>query len=462
MVPDSDTTIGLIKAKEGGMGVLLQAFYWDCPREDQVECAWWEFVESRIKELGKAGFTALWLPPASKGANIGGMSMGYDVYDYFDLGKYDQKGSVKTWFGSETELRSLIKAAHVQKMKVYADLILNHNNGADAEEFNPITGRNWWTKFSPKSNRFTRDWTCFNPSPYQELGTVTFGDMPDLCHINPRVSTGILNHAKWLIEEVGFDGFRYDFVKGFGAWIVRAIHDRHYERRGKTVDIFGIGECWAGDEFIDNWLDGVNKWSENHVGAFDFPLRYRLKELCDTYGFSLKQLADGGVLMKDRPFEAVTFVDNHDFRGCGSGIDEIVNDKILAYAYILTHEGYPCVYWKDWFNYGLAQTGKPGGIERLVKIHESHAGGATNILYMNDLLYLMERTGAGSQPGLVFGLNNAGGTLRQWVQTGFSEKTLQPLAWYGTGATEPQVITTGPGGWCEIEVPSRGYVVYGE
>ncbi len=112
-----------------------------------------------------------------------------------------------------------------------------------------------WTRFSPQSKIFTRDWTCFNPSPYRAMDTTAFGDMPDLCHINPRVSTGILNHAKWMIEEIGFDGFRYDFVKGFGGWIVRAIHDRTYTREGRRVEIFGVGECWAGDEYIDSWLD---------------------------------------------------------------------------------------------------------------------------------------------------------------------------------------------------------------
>ncbi|HEY6838502.1 MAG TPA: alpha-amylase family glycosyl hydrolase, partial [Geobacteraceae bacterium] len=295
------------------MGVLMQAFYWDCPKADQQEFTWWNYVAEKLPALAKAGVTAFWLPPASKAANIGGMSMGYDVYDYYDLGSYDQKGSVKTWFGSEEELRSLIKTAHHHGMKVYADLVLNHNNGADAQELNPILQKERWTRFTPKSNIFTRDWTCFNPSPYRELDDVAFGDMPDLCHINPRVSTGILNHAKWMIEKIGFDGFRYDFVKGFGAWIVRAIHDRTYTRDGKTVDIFGVGECWAGDAFIDGWLDSVNSWAQHRVGAFDFPLRYRLKDLCDNYGFSLRRLADGGVLMKDRPFDAVTFVDNHDF-----------------------------------------------------------------------------------------------------------------------------------------------------
>lgn len=47
-----------------------------------------------------AGITALWLPPVSKSANLGGPSMGYDPYDYYDLGDFNQKGRVKTWFGN--------------------------------------------------------------------------------------------------------------------------------------------------------------------------------------------------------------------------------------------------------------------------------------------------------------------------------------------------------------------------
>lgn len=441
------------------MGVLMQAFYWDCPREEKQEHTWWNHVKDNVAALGEAGFTALWLPPASKGGNIGGMSMGYDVYDYYDLGKFDQKGSVKTWFGSEEELKGLIAAAHDVKVEVYADLVLNHNNGADEQELNPMLNEMRWTRFKPKSNIFTRDWTCFNPCPYPNPNPGVFGGMPDLCHTNPRVMTGILNHAKWLIEEIGFDGFRYDFVKGFGGWMVRAIHDRTYTRQNQPVSIYGVGECWDSDKTIDEWIDSVNNWASNRVGAFDFPLRYRLKDLCDKPGFSLRTLADGGVLYRDRPLEAVTFVDNHDFRGG----DEIINDKMLAYAFILTHEGYPCVFWKDYFKHKLARPGEPSGIERLVKVHESHAGGRTNVLWVDDCFYVMERTGAGKQPGLVMALNNAGRVTQQRVKTGFAGKALRPLAWRADEAIyDPRLVPVDADGWCDIAAPQRGYVVYGE
>jgi alpha-amylase len=90
------------------MGVMMQAFHWDCPRVDGKEFAWWNFVRDEIPGLASVGFTALWLPPVHKAANIFGPSMGYDPYDYYDLGEFDQKGSVKTWFGAREELQELI------------------------------------------------------------------------------------------------------------------------------------------------------------------------------------------------------------------------------------------------------------------------------------------------------------------------------------------------------------------
>lgn len=184
---------------------------------------------------------------------------------------------------------------------------------------------------------------------------------------------------------------------------------------------------------------------------------YRLKDLCDTYGFSLRRLADDGVLMKERPFEVVTFVDNHDF----FGNDCFMNDKMFAYAFILTHGGYPCVFWKDYYNYGLGLPGEPSGIERLVQAHEKYAGGATNIIYLDDLFYAMERTGAGSHPGLVFAPNNSGETIRKWVKCGVNGRSLKPDVWRGKySMAHPQLVKVNGDGWVEIEAPSRGYVVY--
>src|SRR5438045_3146953 len=167
------------------MGVIMQAFYWDCPKLEAKEFEWLNSLNEKITSLSETGFTALWLPPACKAANMGGMSMGYDPYDYYDLGDIDQKGSEKTWFGSPVELQRLIQTAHAHQMQVYADLVLNHTNGADEEEVNGFDGQKRWTKYNPKSGKFLRDWKCYHPSFFERLDDQVFEGMPDLCHRNP-------------------------------------------------------------------------------------------------------------------------------------------------------------------------------------------------------------------------------------------------------------------------------------
>lgn len=437
------------------MGVILQTFYWNCPAAEGREAQWWRVIKSKLPEINRVGFTALWLPPANKAAEWN--SMGYDPYDYYDLGEFDQKGAVPTWFGPKADLLDLIQSAHGCNLQVYADLVFNHNSGADAQETNLLDGQTRWTKFTPASGQFPRDWMCFHPSRYETWDGETFGDMPDLCHRNPDVYAVLIEYARWLLEEVGFDGFRYDMVKGYGGWMVRSIQEMRALRGGVGVKPYGVGECWDSERTIDEWLDETNIWSDNPVGAFDFPLRWRLQSLCDDFGFSLRQLTDGGVLVWDRPAEAVTFVENHDV----ARSSPIINNKLLAYAFILTHEGYPCVFWQDYFNYDLGQPDNQSGIAALVKAHEQYAAGATQVLYVDDALYVMQRTGAGTQPGLIFVLNNSGfwsGTVvrSQWGNTHF-----KPVAWRGDGdlGTPAEKWTDGSGN-ADFWAPPRGYAVY--
>ena len=446
------------------MGVLLQAFYWDCPSKENVENNWWKFVENKIPKIKAAGFTALWLPPASKAA--GKPSMGYDIYDYFDLGEFDQKGATPTWFGTKDGLAQLIRKAHESGLDVIADIVINHNSGADAEEENPIIKErdpngNYrrWTKFTPKSGKFNRNWTCFHPSPYERRDDDAFGAMSDLCHRNPYVFRNLLKYVRWLVEEIGFDGYRYDFVKGYGSWMATSIQDLRVRKNGKYQTLFGVGECWADLQVIEEWLTQTNELSDNPACAFDFPLRAKLKDLCDTYGYSLTKLCLLDTLEKKYPTNAVTFVDDHDTNDS----QPIIHDKMLAYAYILTHEGYPCVFWRDYFNYQLAKEGTPNGIDALIKVHEEYAGGITEVLYVDDNLYIMQRKGYKNQEGLVFVLNNRGDTWNgRWVQTKWSNVNFKAAAW-GTNVENVQAPIDkwiNDSGWGEFYAPPRGYAVY--
>src|SRR3984957_15619991 len=236
------------------MAILMQAFYWDAPQHENQEGNWWNVIASKVPELANAGINALWLPPISK-CSIN-TSMGYDPYDYYDLGDFDQKGSIKTLFGNRAELENLIKVARDNHVGCYADMVINHNSGADEEETNPLDGQRRWTKFNPKSGRFPRDWNCFHPSRYEQvmIEGENFGGFPHLCHRNPLVYTEMFNYARLLIEELGFDGFRFDFAKGFGAWMIGVLAKYRYVKDGAEFTPYVVGELWSGTEDIDAWL----------------------------------------------------------------------------------------------------------------------------------------------------------------------------------------------------------------
>ena len=441
------------------MGVLMQAFHWDCPRQDRCEYAWWNHVREQTADLARTGFTALWLPPVHKAANIGGPSMGYDPYDYYDLGEYEQKGAAKTWFGSKHELLDLIAEAHAQRLTVIADIVINHNSGADATEVNPITGQSRWTRFEPASGLFPRTWECFHPNMYESWDEGTFGEMPDLSHRNPYVFGEILKLARWLVETIGFDGFRYDFVKGYGASTVAAIQEYRYMRAGQLVRPYGVAEFWGEAQAIQAWADLSNLSNANPVDAFDFPLREALKRLCDAPDFKLHDLVNADTLLRRQTQTTVTFVENHDLRDPGR---PIVDDKLLAYSYICTHEGYPCVFWKDYYNDGLALDGTANGIAALVAAHEKYAGGATQTLWLEDHVYIMQRTGYGDTPGLIYVLNTGrDAPARPWVTTAWPSSTFTPVAWWGaTDRTRPDTQTTGPDGRAQFSAAPRGYAVF--
>jgi alpha-amylase len=442
------------------MAVMMQAFYWDCPRAENRDHLWWNFLAERVEDLSRAGINALWLPPVSKGSQ--NRSMGYDPYDYFDLGDFDQKGGTKTWYGNRAELVALITKAHQCGVGVYADMVINHNAGADEEEVNPLDGQKRWTKFHPKSGIFPRDYNHFFPSRYEQvmLEGEVYGGYPHLCHRNPEVYAAMYKYARMLIEELGFDGFRFDFAKGFGAWMIALLAKYRYVKDGEEFMPYVVGEFWSGTDDIDAWLDRVRQITDHQIAAFDFPLRYKLKDVCDTLNYDLRNLTDGGTVAMKRPMHAATFVDNHDM-----GDNTIVNDKLMAYSFILAHEGYPCIFWYDYYNNGLARPLTPRGIDALIIAHHKYAGGDSEILHADPDLYIMQRVGwkddRTDQAGLIYVLNNLGD---RWsgtqVKTKWPNQRFVPIAWDGHDGSSPDERTTDAEGKAEFPAPPRGYAVY--
>jgi alpha-amylase len=407
-----------------GGGILMQAFYWDVPSGG----TWWNTVKGKLTAWDNAGISAIWLPPSSKAQN-GAFSMGYDPFDYYDFGSYNQMGSTETRFGSLSELQSLISTSHSKNIQVYADIVINHNSGG-ASEYNPYTGGNTWTDFNPLSNKFFRSATDFHPNNVHGSDEGSFGGYPDLCHAQNYVKDWLWQRSdavgKYYKNTMGYDGWRFDYVKGFGAWVVRDWNS--------NVGGFSVGEYWDGNAAaLQSWVNGTN----GSAAAFDFACFYAMDAAFD--GNNLNRLNDD-MLWKRNAAKAVTFVANHD-------TDIIYNSKLSAYAYIMTHEGYPCVFYRDyeeWLN--------KAKMDNLFWIHRNLAVGNTSILYVDTDEYIARRNGS---PGLVVYFNNSTVWQERWIQTNWASTGIHDY----TGASGWWPTTQGDK-WVKIQAPPKGYTVW--
>ena len=411
-------------ANPGG-GVMMQAFYWDCPAGGN----WWNTIGTKVVDWGNAGIGAIWLPPAQKCQNAG-FSMGYDPYDYFDFGNFNQNGSTETRFGSKTELVSLITKAHTENIKVYADIVINHNSGGQSEA-NPFTGGTTYTNFNGvASGMFKRSYNDFYKNSFGNNDEGAFGGYPDLCHATSYVQDWLWKRAdgvgKYYKNTMKFDGWRFDYVKGFGPWVVKDWN--------ANVGGFSVGEIWDGNAAVlENWANAANST------AFDFATYYKMSEAFD--GNDLNKLS-GDMLWKRNPYKAVTFVSNHD--------TNIISKKMLSYAYILTHEGYPTIFYRDyeeWLD--------KAKLNNLIWIHNNRGTGNTSNLWTDNDEYIARRNGYNGNPGLVVYINNSNFWQERWIDTNWANTKIKDYtgnsSWQPTTAGDKQV---------KIQVPPNGYSIW--
>ena len=390
------------------MGVLLQGFYKmrpnlavPSPADGDVRVrSWWDHLASQANDLRQAGFTAVWLPPplkTSAGAKPG--SDGYGPFDDYDIGSKNQMGSVATRFGSREQLVRCVAALRANDLDVYLDLVEHHRSGDRGNFVFRYRGADGTADIG----RFPKDPLNFRPNVAQDphLGGRPADDFEfgrELCPINakpPRyVFDNLIAAADWLTRTLDVQGYRLDDVKGLSTdFLLPFLNAR--AMAGK----FAVGEFFDGNRLL------VNGWIFNPQGmqgrpnAFDFPLKFLLTAMCNGAGrFNMADLDHAG-LTGISPFNSVTFVENHD-----TDLDNnaVVFNKMLGYAYILTSEGYPCVYYRDYSTdencYGL----KPF-IDNLIWIHEKLAAGPTRERWKDFNVFAYERLAG---PHLLVGLNN--------------------------------------------------------
>jgi len=433
--------VGLLAVNDAFAWRVFQAFYWDTPS------GWYTTVQGKVSDLYGAKVQVIYLPPPSKGMS-GGYSMGYDPYDYYDLGAYNQMGSTATRFGTQSQLKSLISSIHYYGMKAMADIVLNHRAGG-ASQYNPFTGGNTYTDFSGvASGKWKMCYYDFHPNDLHSTdGYGTFGGYPDVCQDKTYDKTNMIAWLNWLKNSAnaGFDFWRLDFTKGYAPWVAAYIYDN-------TGYPFIVGEYWDGNRDTLNWW--VNSANRSGVKTFDFSLLYVLRDMCLGGGYYNMANLDHAGLVGINPSKAVTFVANHD-------TDPITQNKMMAYAYVLTGEGDTTVWWKDYYDYGLARAGTARGIKQLLWVNYRLAGGSTSVLYKDNDLYIAQRNGYGSNPGLVIVMNDCGNSWKgATVKTKWANTTLHAYAWDGKDTSQPQDKTTDGSGYASLWAAPMGYAVY--
>ncbi|MEO0769609.1 MAG: alpha-amylase [Cyanobacteria bacterium J06649_4] len=378
-------------------GVMMQYFHWYNEPDGQL----WNQLAEEADGLAKAGFTALWVPPAYKGTG-GGFDVGYGVYDLYDLGEFDQKGSVRTKYGTKDEYLTAIEAVHTAGMEVYADVVLNHRLGADATEEvratpyapgdrtqpigEPVTIKAWTHfTFPGRQGKYSQtqwrasyfDAVDFNANEsgdfeavYLFEGKAFDGDVDlekgsfdylmgcDVDATDPAVQQELKNWGQWYVETTGVDGFRFDAVKHvrshfFPEWL-------QHVRQATEKSLFAVGEYWSGNvEALHHFI----AMTEGNVALFDAPLHYNFSRASKAgQAYDLRTIFDN-TLVKDQPALAVTLVENHDSQPLQS-LESVVEAwfKPLAYALILLRQaGYPCVFYADYYGAHYKDTGKDGG-----------------------------------------------------------------------------------------------------
>lgn len=324
-------------------GVMLQGFSWDSYNESQ-----WKVLEKQADEL-KNYIDLVWLPQSGKCLETTQV-MGYMPYYYFN-----QNSS----FGSEAELRSLITKFKAAGIGAIADVVINHRNTEGwytfpAETYKGVTYQMQSTDICKNDDGGTTATQAATDgvslSQNNDEGT-DFGSCRDIDHKSENVQKVIKAYLKYLKDDLGYTGFRYDMVKGFDGSHVADYNDA-------TGVEYSVGEYWDGNDKIESWINRTNKKS----AAFDFQFRYNVRDAVNgaangkvTTSSDWSKLNSNDNLMHDANYRryAVTFVENHDtqYRSETEQNDPLRKDTIAANAYMLAMPGTPCIFQPHWRDY---------------------------------------------------------------------------------------------------------------
>ncbi|KAK2408324.1 alpha-glucan water dikinase, chloroplastic [Trifolium repens] len=348
-----------------GYEIVCQGFNWESNKSGK----WYIELKEKAEELSSLGFTVIWLPPPTDSVS----PEGYMPRDLYDL---------NSRYGTIEELKDVVKTFHKFGIKVLGDAVLNHRC-AQHKNQNGV-----WNIFGGRLNWDDRAVVADDPH-FQGRGNKSSGDnfhaAPNIDHSQDFVRNDIKEWLCWLRDEIGYDGWRLDFVRGFWGGYVKDYMDA-------TKPYFSVGEYWdslsytygemdhnqdAHRQRIVDWISAAG----GTAGAFDVTTKgilHSALERCEYWRLSDQQGKPPGVLGW-WPSRAVTFIENHD-TGSTQGHWRFPHDKEMqGYAYTLTHPGTPSVFFDHIFSHykkeiaALLSIRKRNGIScrSKVEIHKS-------------------------------------------------------------------------------------------
>ncbi len=356
-------------------GVMLQGFYWNSYDDTK-----WTNLKSQVNDFAD-NFSLVWLPQSGKCLETS-QTMGYMPYYYFN-----QNSS----FGTEAELRDLIKTFKSKGIGMVADVVINHHNTSGwfsfpAEVYKGVTYQLKSTDIvaNDDKGKTAKEATKqgISLSKNNDEGEDWSG-CRDLDHKSQNVQTIIKAYLKYLKDDLGYTGFRYDMVKGFSG--------SHVADYNKSVGVeYSVGEYWDSNARIQSWINATLKNS----AAFDFQFRYNVRDAINSNNWAALKSTNN--LMNDKNWRqyAVTFVENHDmeYRSSSEQQDPIRRDTLAANAYLLAMPGTPCVFFTHWLEYkdeigAMISARKAAGITNMSDYEVKVATSAYYAVNVNKTLY---------------------------------------------------------------------------
>ena len=479
-------------------GTMLQGFHWYSDGDGKH----WTRLQDLAPSLAAAGFSGIWFPPATK-AMGGQQDVGYGIYDLFDLGEFVQgampnpTAEKRTKYGTREEYVAAVKACRDNGIQVYADVVFNHKMGGEFEEefeaipFDPAdrnrplgeaaliksyTGFDFPDRNGAYSTMKWR-WQHFGAVDYNSLNPgfraiwrkkdKPFNDEVDLengnydflmgCDLDvdhPEVLGELKHWGEWMLETAPISGFRLDAIKHIEGDFFNEWLDHLEAAAGR--DLFCVGEYWTPRIDTLSWYIGN---TGGRLNLFDAPLQNNFHHASKSGGnYDMSRILDG-TLMKEFPLHAVTLVENHDTQPLQQ-LEAVVEAwfKPLAYAIILLRsEGYPCVFWADYFGAEYTGTGRDGSehhivleshkriIDRLLlaRIHFAHGAQYSYLDHFNTIGWT--RLGTEQHPRAMAVILSQGPAGSKWMEVGKRDTEFEDI----TGQI-PEPVRTNEFGWAEF------------